>query len=227
VQSGPNVFTAAGKTVKTDSSTQFVDGGTTRSFADLQVGMRVHVMGSLSGSTMTATWIELQSPQIGTPPTTPTPAPPEDTSASIQGTLKTKTGSAPNLTLMVDTTTVHTSSATDVQRRGDSQTLDSLALGQTLHVVGTRKSDGSIDARLIEIVDDATGGAFEIQGSIGGLKGTCPALTFGINGYSIATSGSTAFQGGTCSALKNGSKVTVDGTKNADGSVAATSVKFN
>jgi hypothetical protein len=220
-------FTAAGKTVKTDSSTQFVDGGTTRSFADLQVGMRVHVMGSLSGSTMTATWIELQSPQIGTPPTTPTPAPPEDTSASIQGTLKTKTGSAPNLTLMVDTTTVHTSSATDVQRRGDSQTLDTLALGQTLHVVGTRKSDGSIDARLIEIVDDATGGAFEIQGSIGGLKGACPALTFGINGYSIVTSGSTAFQGGTCSALKNGSKVTVDGTKNADGSVAATSVKFN
>jgi len=80
---------------------------------------------------------------------------------------------------------------------------------------------------LIEIVDDATGGAFEIQGSVGGLKGTCPSLTFGINGFSIATSTSTSFQGGTCSALKNGSKVTVDGTKNADSSVAATTVKFD
>lgn len=218
----PLTFTAVGKTVKTDTSTQFVDGGTTRSFADLQVGMRVHVKGSLSGSLMTATWIELQSPQIGTPPTTP----PQDTSASIQGTLKTMLGSKPNLTLTVDTTTVHTSSSTDVQRRGDTQTLDTLALGQTLHVVGTRMSDGSIDARLIEIVDDATGGAFEIQGSVGGLKGTCPSLTFAINGYSIATGSSTSFQGGTCSALKNGSKVTVDGTKNADGSVAATTVKF-
>jgi len=220
-------FTAVGKTVTTDGSTQFVDGGTTRAFSDLQLGMRVHVKGSLSGTMMTARWIELQSPQIGTPPTTPTPAPPEDTSASIQGTLKTMTGTKPNLTLTVDTTTVHTSSSTDVQRRGDKQTLDTLALGQTLHVVGTRKSDGSIDARLIEIVDDATGGAFEIQGAVGGLKGTCPSLTFGINGFSIVTSASTSFQGGACSAVKNGSKVTVDGTKNADGSVAATTVKFN
>jgi len=221
----PLSFTAVGKTVRTDTSTQFVDGGTTRSFADLQVGMRVHVMGSLSGTVMTATWIELQSPQIGTPPATP--APPEDTSASIQGTLQSMTGSKPNLTLTVDTTTVHTSSSTDVQRRGDSQTLDTLALGQTLHVVGTRKSDGSIDARLIEIVDDATGGAFEIQGAVGGLKGACPTLTFAINGFSIATSGSTSFQGGSCSTLKSGSKVTVDGTKNTDGSVAAMTVKFN
>lgn len=217
-------FTAVGKTVTTDTSTQFVDGGTTRAFSDLQLGMRVHVKGTLSGSVMTARWIELQSPSLTTP--APTPAPPEDTSASIQGTLKNKSGSTPNLTLTVDTTTVHTSSTTDVKRRGDTQTLDTLALGQTLHVVGTRKSDGSIDARLIEIVDDATGGAFEIQGAVGSLKGTCPSLTFGINGYSIATSASTSFQGGTCAALKNGSKVTVDGTTNADGSVAATSVKF-
>lgn len=217
-------FTAVGKTVVTDPSTQFVDGGTTRAFSDLQLGMRVHVKGTLSGSVMTARWIELQSPQIGP---APTPGPPEDTSASIQDVLKTMSGTRPNLTLTVGTTTVHTSSATDVKRRGDTQTLDTLALGQTLHVVGTRKSDGSIDARLIEIVDDATGGAFEIQGAVGGLKGTCPSLTFGINGFSIATNASTAFQGGTCAALKNGSNVTVDGTKNADGSVAATSVKFN
>jgi hypothetical protein len=223
----PLTFTAVGKTVTTDGATQFVDGGTTRAFSDLQLGMRVHVKGSLSGSAMTARWIELQSPQIGPPPTAPTPAPPEDTSASIHGTLKTMTGTKPNLTLTVDTTTVHTSSSTDVKRRGDTQTLDTLALGQTLHVIGTRKSDGSIDARLIEIDDDATGGAFEIQGAVGGVKGTCPSLTFGINGYSIATSGSTSFQGGACSALKNGSKVTIDGTKNADGSVAATTVKFN
>jgi uncharacterized protein DUF5666 len=221
----PLTFTAVGKTVKTDSSTQFVDGGTTRAFSDLQVGMRVHVMGSLSGNVMTATRIELQSPQVGTP--SPTPTPPEDTSASIQGTLKSMTGTKPALTLMVDTTTVHTSSSTDVQRRGDTQTLETLALGQTLHVVGTRNADGSINARLIEIVDDAAGGAFEIQGAVGGLSGTCPSLTFGINGYSISTSGSTSFQGGTCATLKNGLKVTVDGTKQADGSVAATTVKFN
>lgn len=94
-------------------------------------------------------------------------------------------------------------------------------------MIGTRTSDGSIDARLIEIDDDAVGGEFQIEGAVGGLKGSCPAVTFGVNGFSIATSGSTTFEGGACSALKNGSKVTIKGTRLADGSVAATSVKQN
>jgi len=217
-------FKAVGRTVKTDSSTQFVDGGATRSFADLALGMRVHVKGTFANDVMTARWIELQSPQL-TPPTTPTP--PEDTSASIHGTLKSMSGTKPALTLTVDTTRVHTFASTDVKRRGDFQTLDALQLGQTLHVIGTRKSDGSIDARLIEIDDDAVGGEFQIEGAVGGLKGSCPAVTFGVNGFSIATSGSTTFEGGACSALKNGSKVTIKGTRLADGSVAATSVKQN
>jgi len=217
-------FKAVGRTVKTDSSTQFVDGGATRSFADLALGMRVHVKGTFANDVMTARWIELQSPQL-TPPTTPTP--PEDTSASIHGTLKSMSGTKPALTLTVDTTTVHTFASTDVKRRGDFQTLDALQLGQTLHVIGTRTSDGSIDARLIEIDDDAVGGEFQIEGAVGGLKGSCPAVTFGVNGFSIATSGSTTFEGGACSALKNGSKVTIKGTRLADGSVAATSVKQN
>ena len=48
-------FKAAGRTVRTDSSTRFVDGSVTRSFGDLQIGMRVHVKGSLSGDTFMAT----------------------------------------------------------------------------------------------------------------------------------------------------------------------------
>lgn len=111
-------FKAVGRTVKTDSSTQFVDGGATRSFADLALGMRVHVKGTFANDVMTARWIELQSPQL-TPPTTPTP--PEDTSASIHGTLKSMSGTKPALTLTVDTTTVHTFASTDVKRRGDSR----------------------------------------------------------------------------------------------------------
>jgi Domain of unknown function (DUF5666) len=221
----PLTFKAAGRTVKTDGSTQFVDGGATRSFADLTLGMRVHVKGTFAADVMTARWIELQSPQVGTPPPAPpTPAPPEDTSASIQGTLKTIGGSLPALTLLVDMTTVRTSSGTEVKRRGDVQTLDALTVGQSLHVVGTRRADASIDARLIEIDDDAVGGEFQIEGSLGGLKGVCPAVTFGVNGFSIATSASTSFVGSACSALKNGAKVTVKGTRLADGSVSATSV---
>src|SRR5262249_22258565 len=127
--------------------------------------------------------------------------------------------------LTVDTTTVRTSSSTTVKRRGDVQTLSQLKVGQSLHVVGTRRSDGSLDARLIEIDDDAVGGEFEIEGSMGGLKGTCPSVTFGVNGFSISTNGSTVFDGTACTAFKSGDKVRVTGTKQADGSVLATRLR--
>ena len=117
------------------------------------------------------------------------------------------------------------SGGTEVKRRGDVQTLAELKVGMDVHVVGTRQSDGSLDARKIEINDDETGGEVEIQGSAGGVSGTCPSLTFGINGYTIRTDGSTTFQGITCAAMKSGTKVTVKGISQADNSVLATLVK--
>jgi hypothetical protein len=291
-------FKAAGRTVKTDSATRFLDGSVTRSFADLLIGMRVHAKGSLAGDTFTATRVELQNSQTTVPVevngtidsltgsaaafqfkvgsrvvkgdastaffgdgdrsdsfsdlkdgarvevkgqqrdgfvyatrihingTTETPDDGPDTSASIHGTLVSISGSKPSLVLMVGSTTVRTSSATEVKRRGDVQSLDTLKVGQTLHVVGDRQTDGSLNARKIEIDDDATGGEFEIEGSLGGLNGTCPSVRFSVNGFSIATSASTSFETA-CSSLKSGDKVNVKGTRLADGSVAATRVKKN
>jgi len=296
----PLTFKAAGRLVKTDASTKFVDGGAARTFADLQIGMRVHVKGAPSADAIAATIVELQNSQaaiqvelngivssltgaasgfqfmvngtlvkgdtatsffgdgdgpaafsdlknglrvevkgqqqngfvsatrihVEKPDDAPAPTPPPpDTSASISGTLKTIGGASPALTLTVGTTTVHTSSSTTVKRRGDVQTLSSLVVGQELHVIGTRRSDGSIDAREIEIEDDAEGGEFEVQGSMGGLKGACPAISFTVNGFSIATNAATEFDKTACSAFKNGDKVEVKGTKRADGSVLATRLR--
>jgi hypothetical protein len=58
------------------------------------------------------------------------------------------------------------------------------------------------------------------------LKGTCPSVQFAVNGFSISTSASTTFESA-CSSLKSGDKVNVKGTRQADGSVAATRVKKN
>ena len=292
-------FKAAGRTVKTDASTRFVDGSQSRTFADLKIGMRVHAKGSLVGDQFTATLVELQNSNTSIPVevngvidtltgsasafsfkigsrlvkgdantaffgdgdkpdtfadlkegsrvevkgeqrddfvyavrihingTSDTNDDPQDDSASIHGVLKAMSGAAPTLVLTVDTTTVRTSSSTQVKRRGDFQTLNELKVGQSLHVIGVRQSNGSLDARLIEIDDDATGGEFEIEGALGGLKGTCPAIQFGVNGFSITTSASTTFEGTACSGLKGGTKVNVKGLKQADGSVAATRVKTN
>ena len=294
----PNLtFKAAGRIVKTDAATRFVDGSQTRTFADLKIGMRVHAKGSLAGDQFTATLVELQNSNTSIPvevngiidTLTGTASAfsfkigsrlvkgdasttffgdgdkpdtfadlkegsrvevkgeqrddfiyavrihindgddddddPQDDSASIHGVLKVMSGAAPSLVLTVDTTTVRTSASTQVKRRGDFQTLAELKVGQSLHVIGVRQSDGSINARLIEIDDDAPGGEFEIEGALGGLKGTCPAIQFSVNGFSVTTSASTTFEDGTCAALKSGTKVNVKGLHQADGSVAATRVK--
>lgn len=293
----PLTFKAAGRIVRTDAATRFVDGSQSRSFSDLTLGMRVHAKGTTSGDSFAATLVELQNsnaalPVIvnGTIDTLTGSAPSfqfkigsrvvkgdaqteffgdgdrpdsfaslkegsrvevkgtqrddfvyanrihingsgdddggggQDTSASIHGLLNAISGAKPSLVLTVGTTTVRTSASTEVKRRGDVQTLDALKVGQSLHVVGTRQSDGSLDARKIEIDDDAPGGEFEVEGSLGGLKGDCPSVQFTVNGFKIATSGGTTFEGGTCSALKSGDKVVVKGLRQGDGSVAATRV---
>jgi len=207
--------------VKGDAATAFFgDGDKPDTFADLKDGVRVEVKGQQRDGFVYAVRIHINDGDDAGDD-----GPPDDTSASIHGTLKTIGGAIPALVLTVDTTTVRTSSSTTVKRRGDVQSLDTLKVGQSLHVIGTRQSDGSLAARLIEIDDDATGGEFEIEGSMGGLKGTCPSLTFGVNGFSIATNGSTTFDGTACSAFKNGDKVNVKGLKQADGSVLATRLR--
>ena len=116
-----------------------------------------------------------------------------------------------------------TNASTEVKRKGDVQSLGVLALNMTVHVVGTRQADGSLVARMIQIKDDSVGGAFEISGSAGGVKGTCPALTFGVNGYDVVTDAATLFTPA-CSGLKSGNKVTVRGIVQPGGSIKATSV---
>jgi hypothetical protein len=289
-------FKAAGRSVKTDSSTRFLDGSQTRTFADLKIGMRVHARGTLAGEQFTASLVELQNSNTAIPvevngvidsltgiasafqfnigsrvikgdastaffgsgdKTTTFAAlanglrvevkgeqrdgfvqatrihvndddaddDGQDSSASIHGTLTAIAGSKPTFTLTVGTTTVRTSSSTVVKRKGDVQTLDALKTGQDVHVEGVRQPDASIDARKIEIEDDETGGEFEIEGSVGGLSGSCPAIQFSVNGFAINASASTTFEDGACSGIKSGTKVQVKGLRQADGSVNATRIK--
>jgi hypothetical protein len=217
-------LTIAGRTVMTTDTTTFLfeDGGAA-TFDDLLVGERVHVKGQAGeGGALAADSIAIQNTN------TDLPMPgddgdEQDESASIHGLLTSLTGSAPTLTLLVGETTVTTTADTEVQRKGDKQPLDVLAEGMTVHVVGARQADGSIEARKIQITEDAEGGPFEISGAAGGLKGTCPALQFKVNGYAITTDAATVFTPD-CTSLKSGSKVHVAGTVQTDGSVLATTV---
>ena len=98
--------------------------------------------------------------------------------------------------------------------------------GVTIMRMALKLDAGPIILQLpTDIIDDETGGEFEIAGALGGLQGTCPSVSFNVNGYRITTSGSTTFEGGACSTLKSGNQVEVKGVVQADGSVAATRVK--
>jgi hypothetical protein len=212
-------FNIGSRVIKGGTATEFFgDGSSAAGFADLKEGARVEVKGEQRDGFVQATRIHLQDVVDDDDDSDG-----QDQSASIQGTLTGTTGGA-TPTLTVGGTTVKTTADTEVRRRGDVQSLAQLVVGQTLHVVGTRQPDGSIIARKIDINDDQAGGAFEVEGAMGGVKGTCPALSFGIDGFSISTSASTTFVNGACTALKSGTKVLVNGTRNADGSVAATKV---
>jgi hypothetical protein len=213
----------AGRAVLTDANTKFFLGEAPATFAQLAVGQRVHVKGQTAPpAALLASVIMIQNTNIDVPDDDDDDED-QTQSASIEAALASKSGVAPDLTLVVGTTTVRTSAATEVRRKGDVQEVSVLAVGMTLHVVGTRRADASIDARMIQIKDDAVGGPVEISGSAGGVKGTCPALTFKVNGYDVATDILTAFTP-SCLEIKSGTKVTVRGVIQADGSVKATSV---
>ena len=103
-----------------------------------------------------------------------------------------------------------------------------MVVGQTIHAVGARQTDGSLVAMKLQIKDDATDGEFVIEGSLGGFKGTCPTISFGVNGYTVKTSAETVWlpaPGTKCQDFnKSGIKVGVKGHRQADGSVLASEV---
>ena len=159
----PSTFSVAGKTVRTDSSTVFVDGSMTRSFSDLKVGMRVEAKGSLSGDTLTASRVEqeeaVEEPEPEPEPQ-PAPAPPPQPNPP-----------AP------------------------------------------------------EPGDDDERNEVEVRGMLGPVSGSCPAISSTVGTTRFSTSGSTRFDDASCSTFKAGDRVEVKGTRNADGSIAASRLK--
>ena len=204
-------FAINGTPVTTSATTAFLPVGS--GCADLTEGMGVEVEGRLLAGTLRAETITVDAEKTG-----------QSESSSIEGILDWVVGKAPDLVLLVDSVSVMTSTSTRVTRRGQTQTLASLVVGQRVHVVGDRSPVGTLDARKIQIKDDAEGGLVGLEGKVSGLRGECPAVTFVINGVKVVTDDLTRFDGSVCAALRNGQRVTVSGLVQADGTVAALTV---
>jgi len=250
-------FTSAGKTVKTDASTVFTAGATTKTFADLKLGMHVEVHGTLSGDTIAATRVEIED-AVGAPnpnpqpepepephdpnppapnppapnPPAPAPVPPNPPrEAELGGTVAGLTGTASSFQFTLGTTQVKGDATTAIVGDGNAaKTFADLKNGATVEVHGTQQT-GFVQATRIQVEGpeneppENDGNEVEVKGTLGPITGTCPSISSSVGTTHFTTNGSTRFDDVACTALKAGNTVEVKGTRNADGSIAATRVK--
>ena len=214
-------FTLEGRAVKGTSSTEF-KGGKSPSFASLANGGKAEVKGTLQDGFVLAQRINLHDQN-------------DDDDADefeARGAVAGLSGVCPVISLTLNGTTVRSNPSTKFK----GATCASIANGTTIEVEGIRQADGSVVATEIEgnedDADDADdddqdddAGDFEAHGAISSLSGACPAITFTLNDVTIRATSSTKFEHLDCPAVANGTKVTVEGAKQLDGSVIAHEIK--
>jgi Domain of unknown function (DUF5666) len=66
-----------------------------------------------------------------------------------------------------------------------------------------------------------------VSGSVSGLSGQCPALSFTVGGVAIVTNGSTDFKKGNCKQVEKSRGVDVTGNRLSSGAVLATEVEIS
>jgi hypothetical protein len=129
----------------------------------------------------------------------------------LSGSLSSLAGACPSVTFSVDATAVSTTPGTHFV----GATCAQLANGATVGVDGILQS-GSVAATDVRSEVPVA----RVHGTIAALGGTCPAVTFTVDGTAVSTTGSTRFAGATCTQLADGETVDVEGFLE-NGAVAA------
>ena len=103
-------------------------------------------------------------------------------------------------------------------------TLQGVGIGDRIHIVVTLNgSSAKIES---EDRDDDDEEDNEVKGVVADLTGTCPAITFTVNGVIVTTNMATKFEV-PCSQITNGKRVEVEGSRQPNGSIVATEVEFD
>ena len=208
-------FTVAGKTVHTAAATRITIDGRAAAFADLSVGERVEVKGSLQadGSVLAS---EVKAESVAAPGADAT---------EIKGAIEAV--AAPDLT--VNGKTVHTNASTRIEVDGRDASFAALAAGQSAEVKGAAQADGSVLASRIEATSaqpppppPATS-EVELRGKVESKSGS--DLT--VAGHVVHTGTLTVVDGHGAASLADlsvGATVEVRGALQADGSTLATRI---
>ena len=74
--------------------------------------------------------------------------------------------------------------------------------------------------------DDRDDGTAELSGTVSGLAGSCPSITFSVRSTVVRTNGATDFRDA-CNLILNTLRVEVRGTREANGRILATRVELD
>jgi hypothetical protein len=199
-------FTVEGKTIKTSAATGYGD----RTCADVKNDAKIGVMGTAQADgSILATQVRIAPP----------PPPPAVTAT---GAVSGLSGTCPAVAFTLEGKTIKTSAATGYGDRTCADVKNDAKVG----VMGTAQADGSILATQVRIAPPPPPPAVTVTGTVSGLSGTCPTVTFTVEGKAIKTSAATGYGDRTCADVKNDAKIGVMGTAQADGSILATQVRI-
>ena len=184
---------------------QFTVSGTDARVTVSSVVENEHIQLTVSVSGSTATVVTIQRVT-------------SDNRTELEGAVTALAGVCPAVTFTVNGTSVLTNASTQFDGAGCS----TIRAGAKVEVKGTRQANGSVLALKVDVEVEE----IEIEGKVGSIAGTCPGLTFSLNGTSITASAATQYRGGGCGSIKTGTKVGVKGTRQANGSVLASRIEI-
>lgn len=199
-------------TVKVTASTQYTRAGKTVGLSAITAGEAIRVMGQRnSDGSIAATRVDIALPQAGGKVT------------AISGstiTIQDRQGA---------TQAIHTSASTTVQRAGQTASLGDIAVGAQIGAEGTKNSDGSLNADVIQIVLPRAGGQIKSVSSATitvtdprDASTTTIHVTASTRYVTVAMGSNGPTQtASSFSALKAGVYIGAEGTKNNDGSLNA------
>jgi hypothetical protein len=75
--------------------------------------------------------------------------------------------------------------------------------------------------------DDDDEDADEFEGIVSALSGSCPDVTFTLNGVNVKANGTTRYDDGACAQIRNNVRLEVHGRRQADGSIQAARIEFD
>jgi hypothetical protein len=189
--------------VTTNSATTFDD----MTCARVANGMQVEVKGVLQADgSLLASRVEAEDDEVGG-------------RMELEGPVASLAGTCPAVNFIVQSARVTTNGAT-LFEDGSCATVQN---GLQVEVDGQRQADGSVLATRVEIKADNR--ELRVKGAVSELAGTCPAITFTVQGTKVATSSATRFDDTSCARVANSMRVEVRGVRQSDGSILASRVE--